>query len=54
MSLNDNADHATIAVVDNLLHGILQFHLTFVIDGHNLISHAVGDKVFNGFSKYVG
>lgn len=35
--LYNNANHASIAVIHNLLHGFLQFHLTFFSYHGNLI-----------------
>lgn len=30
--LNDNTDHTAVGVIDNFLHGLLQFHLAFISD----------------------
>lgn len=37
----DNANHSTIIVIYDLLHGILQFELTFIIHFGNFIPDSV-------------
>ena len=49
---SDNyTDQPALAVIDNLLHRILQLHLTFFTDLSNLGTDAVFYQLFDGFSE---
>ena len=50
----NNAYQTAVAVIDNLLHSILQFHLALFIDHRHLTLHAIHDQFFNGLSKDTG
>ena len=51
---DDDAHQPSVAVIDDLLHGILKLHLAFVVDHGDLIAHAVHHQLFDGFSENVG
>ena len=50
----NNAHQSPIAVIDNLLHGILQFHLAFIIHHGNLAADAVLHQFPDGFPENIG
>lgn len=50
----DNTNHSTVAVVDDFLHGFLEFYLAFVADHGDFVGDAVVDELFHGFSEDVG
>ena len=51
---SDNyTDQPALAVIDNLLHCILQLHLTFFTDLSNLGTDAVFYQLFDGFSENI-
>ena len=50
----DNTNHSTVAVVDDFLHGFLEFYLAFVADHGDFVGDAVIDELFHGFSENVG
>ena len=51
---SDNyTDQPALAVIDNLLHRILQLHLTFFADLSNLGTDAVFYQLFDGFSENI-
>lgn len=52
--LYDDADHPALAVVNDLLHGVLEFGLTFFADGGDFGADAVLDELFDGFAEDVG
>ena len=54
MVLDNNADKPALAVINDLLHGILKLYLAFFADSRNLASDAILHKLFNGFAKNIG
>ena len=46
MESYNNTNHATVAVVDDLLHGILEFQLALFSDGSNFRGDAVIHQLF--------
>ena len=52
-SLDDDAHQPAVAVIDDLLHGILQFFLALVIDHCHFILHAIHHQFFDGFAKNI-
>ena len=52
--LDNNTHHPTLAVVDDLLHGVLEFGLAFFADGGDFGADAVLDELFDGFAEDVG
>ena len=51
---DNNTYQAAPGIVDNLLHGILQFRLTFLSNGSNLVSDPVLHKLFNRLAENIG
>ena len=51
---DNNADQPSITVIDDLLHRILELHLTLLVDHIDLIAHPIQHQLFYRFSKYVG
>ena len=51
--LDDDAYQPAVAVIDDLLHSILQFFLALVIDHCHLILHAVHHQFFDGFAENI-
>ena len=52
--LDNDANHTSVAVIDDLLHGVLQFCLTFISDHGDLVSHAIHHQLFDRFSENIG
>ena len=52
--LDNNTHHPALAVVDDLLHGVLEFGLAFFADGGDFGADAVLDELFDGFAEDVG
>ena len=52
--LYNNANQSTIVVIDDLLHGILQLQLTFIIHGGDLTAHTVLHQFTNRLTKDIG
>ena len=50
----DNTNHSTVAVVDNFLHGFLEFYLAFVANHGDFVGDTIVDELFHGFSENVG
>ena len=51
---DNNAHHASVGIVHDLLHGLLQLHLTFFTDHRQLPGNTVIYKLFYCFSENVG
>ena len=49
----NNTHHAAFAVVDDFLHGVLQFGLALFSDGSQLASDTILHQLFYGLSKDV-
>ena len=49
-----NAHQPALAVIDDLLHGVLEFCLAFFADGVQLAADAVLDELLDGFAEDVG
>ena len=52
--LDNNTHHPALAVVNDLLHGVLEFGLAFFADGGDFGADAVLDELFDGFAEDVG
>ena len=52
--LNDNTHHSAPAVVDNFLHGILEFCLAVLGDLGDFAADAVVNELLDGFAENVG
>ena len=52
--LYDNTNQAAFAVVYDLLHGILEFYLTFFADHGQLVPESVFHQLLDGFSENIG
>lgn len=51
MESYNNTNHATVAVVDDLLHGILEFQLALFSDGSNFRGDAVIHQLFHSLAE---
>ena len=51
--LDNDADHAAIGVIHNLLHRILKFYLALVIHHRNLAADAVFHQLPDGFPENI-
>ena len=50
----DNAHHPTLAVVNDFLHGVLEFDLTFFSNNSDLTADAVLYQLLDGFDEDIG